>query len=98
MIIVTGWLEVDPSDRAGFVEGSAEAVRLARATPGCLDFAMSADTVQDDRVNILERWASAEALHKFRGKGPEGEQLATIRSFHVNEYEVPVARPAPRAS
>jgi len=34
MIIVTGWLEVDPFDRAGFVEGSAEAVRLARGTPG----------------------------------------------------------------
>jgi len=88
MIIVAGSLQVDPSDRAAFVEGSAEAVRLARATPGCLDFAVSADTVQNDRVNIFERWETEDALAVFRGGGPAGDQLATIRAFAVEEYRV----------
>ena len=62
MIIVTGWLEVDPFNRAGFVEGSAEAVRARSRDARGLDLAVSADTVQHDRVNILERWANAETL------------------------------------
>ena len=55
MIIVTGHLVVDPSDRDRVVELSREAVIAARATPGCIDFAVSADAVEPDRVNISER-------------------------------------------
>lgn len=88
MIIVTGWLEVDPERRAAFVAEAAEAVRLARATAGCIDFAVSADTVEPDRVNISERWETEEALAAFRGDGPEGDQADAIRSFAVAEYRV----------
>lgn len=89
MIIVTGHLVVDPADRDRAVELSREAVIAARATPGCLDFAVSADAVEPDRVNVSERWADRAALDRFRGGGPDGEVSGLIRSFAVDEYEVP---------
>lgn len=88
MIIVTGHLVVHPEQRDRFVELSADAVRQARATSGCIDFAVSADTVEPERVNISERWSDRAALEAFRGSGPAGEAGAMIRDFAVAEYEV----------
>ena len=93
MIIVTGHLVVDPSDRDRAVELSREAVVAARATPGCLDFAVSGDPVEPDRVNISERWTDRAALDQFRGSGPEGEVGEHIRDFAVAEYDVPSSDP-----
>lgn len=88
MIIVTGHLVVDPDSRARVVEDSAAAVRQARATDGCLDFAVSADSVDPARVNVAERWADRASLDTFRGSGPDGDEFAAIREFAVSEYEV----------
>lgn len=88
MIIVIGWLHVDPEQRAAFVADSAEAVRAARTTAGCLDFAVSADTVDADRVNISERWENEDALAAFRGSGPDDDQQSVIRSYAIEEYQV----------
>lgn len=93
MIIVTGHLVVDPSDRDRVVNLSREAVTAARATPGCIDFAVSVDPVEPDRVNISERWTDRRALDHFRGSGPEGEVGALIRDFAVAEYDVPSSDP-----
>lgn len=86
MVIVAGHLLVDPADRAAYVEGCREVVARARATDGCLDFAVSADLLDPARVNVYERWESLDAVEAFRGGGPSGEQLATIRSASVAEY------------
>jgi quinol monooxygenase YgiN len=91
VIIVTGHLVVDPDSRSRVVEDSAEAVRLARATDGCLDFAVSADSVDPARVNIAERWVDRASLDTFRGSGPEGDEFAAVREFAVSEYDVPGA-------
>jgi len=88
MIIVTGHLVVAPEERDRVVELSREAVVAARATTGCIDFAVSTDSAEPDRVNISERWTDREALDRFRGSGPEGEVGGLIRSFAVDEYEV----------
>ena len=42
--------------------------------PGCHDFAVSADPVDPERVNVYERSASPAALQAFRGDGP-GDEL-----------------------
>ena len=88
MIIVAGALIVDPSDRDAFLEGCAVAVAAARRAPGCLDFALSADLVDPARVNVYERWTSAEALGRFRGSGPDEQQRTTLRKIRVQEYEI----------
>jgi quinol monooxygenase YgiN len=88
MIIVAGHLRVAAADREQFVQRSGEAVRLARAAPGCHDFAVSADIVDPERVNVFERWEDRDRLKAFRGSGPNDEIGSMIMSFHVTEYEV----------
>lgn len=88
MIVVMGHLAVERAHRDRFVELSQGAVRQARATHGCLDFAVSADPTDDTRVNVAERWGDRAALEAFRGSGPEGEVAGLIRSAAVFEYEV----------
>jgi quinol monooxygenase YgiN len=87
-IIVAGHLKVEPAQRDAFLEASAEVVRLARAAEGNLDFALSADLLDDGRVNVLERWESIEALHAFRGEGPTGDTAAQILGADVHDYVV----------
>ncbi len=60
----------------------------AEARDGCLDFALSPDLLEPDRINVFERWESASALEAFRGSGPPGDQLAELREIRVTEYEV----------
>jgi quinol monooxygenase YgiN len=67
-------------------------VQQARQTPGCLDFAISADLLVPNRVNVFERWESHAAVDAFRGSGPSDEQQASIVSASVSEYHVDGAR------
>jgi hypothetical protein len=92
MIIVAGHLELEPADRDVFVVDSVPAVELARGTAGCLDFSVSADPLDATRVNVLERWESTEALLAFRGNGPDDGIADRIVEFHLDEYDVTVAR------
>lgn len=91
-VIVAGHLVVDPAHRADYLAGCVEVVRQARATAGCLDFALSADLVDAGRINILERWESQAAVNAFRGGGVEGEQGAAILTATVAEYDVGATR------
>jgi quinol monooxygenase YgiN len=86
MIIVTGHLLVEPAQRGAYLDGCTSVVTSARSAPGCLDFALSADIVDDRRVNILERWENSDALAAFRGSGPDDAQLDAILEAHVEEF------------
>ena len=88
MIIVAGSLSVDPSGRDAYLEGCREVVAAARGADGCLDFALSADLLEPGRINVFERWDSADSLSRFRGSGPSGDQLEELRQIRVAEYEV----------
>ena len=88
MLIVAGHLTVDPQERASYLEGCVAVVEAARAAAGCLDFAISADEVDDTRINVFERWDTQAAVDAFRGSGPSDEQGAAIRSASVAEYDV----------
>jgi quinol monooxygenase YgiN len=88
MVIVTGHLMVEPGERERYLAGCVSVVQLARATQGCLDFAISADLVDPGRINILERWDSVAAVEAFRGAGPSDEQGVAIVSALVVEYDV----------
>jgi quinol monooxygenase YgiN len=87
MIIVAGHLRVAAADREAYLATSAEAVRLAREAPGCLDFVVAADLLDPERVNVSERWTDRASLAAFRGAGPGGELGAMIVAADVREYE-----------
>jgi quinol monooxygenase YgiN len=88
MIVVAGYLLVDPSLRERALELSLPAILAARAAPGCIDFAVSADPMDPSRINVCERWAGRESLERFRGDGPGGDLAGLIHEAAVEEYEV----------
>lgn len=88
MIIVAGHIVVEPAERARYLAGCAGVVAQARSTPGCLDFAITADTLDPGRIHVFERWESRFAVEEFRGSGPDADQAAVIVSASVAEYDV----------
>ncbi len=88
MIIVSGSITVDASERAAYLEGCRAVIEQARSAPGCLDFHIAADPLEPDRINVYEQWESAQAVEAFRGSGPSDEQAATIKSGAVFQHEV----------
>ncbi len=62
-------------------------VEQARSAAGCLDFALSADTVEPDRVNVFERWESDATLMAFREGGPSPD-LPELRQAQVAKYRI----------
>ncbi|GLF93002.1 putative quinol monooxygenase [Streptomyces yaizuensis] len=88
MIIIAGALYVDAADRDTYLADCSAVVEQARTAPGCLDFALSADPVRPDRINVYERWATDEDLERFRDAGPEPGQAARIRDADVRTYRV----------
>ncbi|WP_406728159.1 antibiotic biosynthesis monooxygenase family protein [Streptomyces sp. GD-15H] len=90
MIVIAGKLWVDAADRDAYLAGCSSVVEQARAAVGCLDFALSADSVEPDRINVYERWETDEDLARFRGAGPEPEQAARVRDAEVSKYRISV--------
>ena len=88
MIIIAGQLAVDASGRDEYVAECVVVVELARRSPGCLDFAITADTVEADRINVYERWETDEELAQFRGSGPDEGQTAQILDAQIRRYRI----------
>lgn len=93
MVIVAGHIIVDPRERDSYLAASAGVVELARRAPGCLDFALSADLLDEGRINVFERWESRAAVETFRETGPSDDQAKAILTASVAEYEVSAPRP-----
>lgn len=83
MIVVAGHLRADPNSRAAYLADCQEVVRLARTAAGCLDFALSADLLDPDRTNILERWQTVADVDAFRESGPSEDQGPDPRRRHA---------------
>src|SRR5688500_5155879 len=91
MIIISGWLRVDPVERDAYLTGCRSIIEQARVAPGCIDFHLSPDPLEPDRVNAYEPWGSVAAVEAFRGSGPSDEQGAAIRSASVHQREIATA-------
>lgn len=91
-VIVAGHITVAAPDRADYLAECVAVVRQARSADGCLDFAISADLLDESRINIFERWASQAAVEAFRGSGPSDDQGAAMTAASVAEYDVTAQR------
>ncbi len=88
VIIVSGSLDVEPAERAAYLESCVEVIVAARQAPGCVNFHLSADAIDPGRVNVFEQWESVSAVEVFRGSGPSSEQTAVILSATVHQHEI----------
>ena len=94
MIIVSGYIRVAPGNVGAFVDASREAMRAARAAPGCSAFVVAADPLEAGRVNVYEEWASWEAVEAFRGDGPGEDLSAMIVEARVARHTIADSGPA----
>jgi quinol monooxygenase YgiN len=60
-VIIAGWMDY-AGHRDEVLSHLREVTRVSRAEPGCLAYAMTADTLYPDRIQVFERWSSPEAL------------------------------------
>lgn len=88
MLIIAGHLEVDAGERDRFVASHEDLLRRGRTAPGCLDLAITADSLDPTRVNTFERWESREQLGAWRAVADAPETGISVRSDHVMLYAV----------
>lgn len=94
MLIISGHLTVAPADRDAYVADCRIVVGLARKSPGCLDFAITADSLDVGRINVYECWETEEELEAFRGSGPDSDTADRILDASVVRYSVSGSGPA----
>jgi quinol monooxygenase YgiN len=88
MLIIAGHLVISPSERDAYVAECVPIVDAARRAPGCLDYSVTADSLDPARIRIYERWEDEEQLLAFRGSGPSDSQQAAIVDADVKRYGV----------
>lgn len=66
VLIIAGHFTVDPLRRDEYVAAFADLVQRSRAAPGCLDVAVTADSVDPGRVYMYERWRSWHDVSAWR--------------------------------
>ncbi len=94
MIIIAGYTRTDAGKRNGAVEAFKGMVERARAFDGCLDFSISADVVDPERVNLFECWrdqATLDARRKIAKGGPRGgkPREVAVSLYRTDKAEKP---------
>ena len=67
MIIVVGYVHLDPSDVGAFVADVQAVAPGTRAEPGCLFYAVTVDDAMAGRVLVAERWRDEASLSAHLG-------------------------------
>ena len=93
MLIIAGHVQVAPEDRARLVEAFTDLVRRSREAPGCLDVAVTADSVDPGRINNFERWRSQEDLDDWRAVAHAPEVGDVFLAVDVALFDVSGERP-----
>ncbi|MFN8017847.1 MAG: putative quinol monooxygenase [Acidimicrobiales bacterium] len=88
MIVVVGYLTIDPAKRAEAEAAIATLVPLTQAEDGCIDYRYSADLLVPGRINIIEQWASEDAMNVHMGQAHFAEFMAAIGPCIGGDVEV----------
>ena len=98
-IFITGTIAIEPGRRDALLAAIGPLVRATRnEEPGCLEYAFTDDTVEDDRIVVLERWRD-EATLAAHFEHPNF--IATKSTLHeygsgasvINKYRVDLSEP-----
>lgn len=61
-VIVAGWIDWDPAHRDLALKCFHHAAEPTLAEPGCLDYTMTADATNPERIRVFERWVDDDSL------------------------------------
>ncbi len=62
MLVITGNISVDPSKRDEITTAAIEMMKATRAEPGCIDYALTWDLVEEGVIRVIEQWEDQAAL------------------------------------
>jgi quinol monooxygenase YgiN len=76
MIVQGTFRLASAADRDAFLAARAEAMLIARAEKGCVEYVLAADPIEADRVVLSERWESMEDLDEHLAAGRRRQEAA----------------------
>lgn len=82
MIIIAGYELVEAEQRDTFVAAFRDLIARARDFEGCIHAAITADSVDPERVDVVEVWRDTEALNRWR------KQAKRVRAGKPKHVEV----------
>lgn len=100
MLIVTGHIQIAPSDVLSFTSDMVTFGDAARARDGCLFFAVAPDDPRTGRILVVERWRDQAALDAHlaadetaafvsRWQGRMGDELAKFDALNERAIMAP---------
>jgi quinol monooxygenase YgiN len=88
-IIIAGYELVDARRRDGIVEAHRDLVSRARAFDGCIHVAITADSVDPERIDSVEVWRDAEAMEEWRRQAgaPDAEEAkyTSVKRYNATD-------------
>ena len=89
MIIIAGYELVDAGKRDGIVDAHRDLVTRARDFDGCIHVAITADSVDPERINSVEVWRDAEAMDQWRvqanAPAVEESKYAAVKRYDATD-------------
>jgi quinol monooxygenase YgiN len=86
MIIIAGYELVDAAERDRIVAAHRDLVSRARDFDGCVHVAITADSVDPERINSVEVWRDAEVMGEWRDQADAPDTPAPKHS-DVKRYD-----------
>lgn len=88
MIVVTGYMTVDPEQRDAALDAIRTCVAATRAETGNIDYRYSADIDDPNRFNLVEQWESEDAVTAHMGSAHLAAFLETFGPMIAGPVEV----------
>ena len=92
MIIIAGHELVDAEKRDDFVAAFRDLVTRARDFDGCIHVAITADSVDPERVNVIEVWRDTKAMNSWR-KQANAPKVGKPKHMNVKRYDATAGGP-----
>lgn len=81
MIIIAGYELVDAAERDTVVAAHRDLVSRAREFDGCIHVAITADSVDPERINSVEVWRDVDVMEAWRQQANAPE---TVNPKHID--------------
>ncbi len=86
MIIIAGHELVAAEKRDTFVAAFRDLITRARDFDGCIHVAITADSVDPERVNVIEVWRDVDAINKWR-KQAKAPKVGKPKHMEIKRYD-----------
>ena len=105
MVYVIATLELAPGTRSAFLAEFAKVVPLVHAEQGCIEYVGTVDAETDiasqhrigpDKVTIVEKWASVDALRAHDTSAHMQAYRARVKDY-VRSKEIRIMKAAPES-